>query len=211
MAKININFNPDMLSADYVISQRDLTKDCVTSELKNIEAQKDYSRLKDFAFESFPEVRNKLLKEIDHHFTFVLLTIVESWFRSDFINRVNNKPKHNLPNLTKSCRKLFDKAHKNKKKPYEIKLKDIIGLWREEFPSTLGETDVLNQYIEELNFRNWYAHGRYWDVNFEGRKYNFENVSNIVQGIRIMMGDELTGSARKGNKDIEETLIFTKI
>lgn len=217
MAKISIIYPSEFLNAEAIISQYELTNKMLDSTFQEMMNNNDYSLLEDFNFQSPSTVRDMMAKELEQQFTFVLLTILESWFRVDFIERILTKSHADTTLLTKKFKAIYSQAVKNNKslKHYQISLKDdILTNWRLYKPSRSGHTDFINLYIESLNFRNWFAHGRYWKLPERYEKIDFEEVKNIVIGIQGFVGQYFRAaqsSPGARHKDDNDTLLFSKL
>lgn len=218
MANYSDNFVDELLNPSVLISQRNLLMEIIGRVFKDIKQTGDETLLANFPFRKPAEVRDQLIEEVDRQYTFVLLTYIESRFRVDFAQRIETKNKADRRKLTTVYKEIFKELKNNYPdlQLYEVSLKDVmIKNWRDYRPARRKERDYLNLYLEELPYRNWMAHGRYWKlVGADSHKYDFEFISMIVEGIEAKIGSELMGlkadkrKKRKGNPELD---LFSKI
>jgi hypothetical protein len=118
------------------------------------------------------EYFNKMLKELEFQVSFNIISSIEAKFMMDYHERVlKRKPKNDL---TKEFRKLNNSY---KKKSIRVSLEDIINLWKKYYPVYKNH---ISQYKTALNFRNWFAHGRYWYPKL-GRQHTVDDISIIAE------------------------------
>jgi hypothetical protein len=111
------------------------------------------------------------LDELSHLAGFSMLSATESALRRDYVMRVHAKDK---TGLGRAYRSLF------KEKKYRTRLdEDIIESWKNH---TVEEKGVFSAYVGSLNYRDWIAHGRYWNPKF-GRTYTPEVVYEICNAV----------------------------
>ncbi len=95
-------------------------------------------------------------KELEYVTCLQLLIAMEAILRVDFWNRVN-KPRPN-GKLDRAFQDIFEV------KAFKVKLEaDILEKWKECQPNCINE---IGQFKQILRFRNWLAHGRYWQPSF---------------------------------------------
>ncbi len=112
----------------------------------------------------------KELKErkdtLDRSCSLELLSTIEAKFRIDYLLRCQNKKKDNLSQRFRSIhRKKANKASLGD---------DIIFIWKTELPEHKTRLDNLEK---ALDYRNWLAHGRYWQPKKHPHISQFDYVS----------------------------------
>ena len=119
-----------------------------------------------------------------------MLAYLESVFRKDFVIRIQrHKRKDELS-------KHFLDSYNPAKKLYQYSLEEIFRAW---YDKGCGLSDKIRQTFSSLpqyyNYRNWIAHGRYWefkDTNYL-RKFCFESILLMVDTVlRELKGKLLT-------------------
>lgn len=129
-----------------------------------------------FAFNREVDVADELGKHIEElaaTSSFSILSSLEASFRVDFLVRCKNK-KRDI--LSRRFREIY------KKKKDRIKLEDdILDIWKEYYCTKAAEKCVITDFIGALKYRNWLAHGRYWEPTNWGRQYDYETVSLLAE------------------------------
>tara|TARA_B110000211_G_scaffold99557_2_gene115936 strand:+ start:7930 stop:8487 length:558 start_codon:yes stop_codon:yes gene_type:complete len=88
---------------------------------------------------------------LDRACSLELLAAIEAKFRVDYLLRCQNKKKDYLS-------KRFRAIHRKKANRASLE-DDIISTWKKELPEHKTRLDHLGK---ALDYRNWLAHGRYW-------------------------------------------------
>lgn len=119
-----------------------------------------------------------MYKELENVTCLSLLAAVEAKLRTDYLFRSHNKKKDALS-------KKFRYIYKQKSNKASLE-EDILNAWTEIYPELKR---IIGDYKGALNYRNWLAHGRYWEPTL-GRKYDVNIVysisDNIVRNITII-------------------------
>lgn len=104
------------------------------------------------------------LQETDIRSCLALLTAIEAAFRIDYLNRVQDKRKDAL---SRHLRALY------KRRAERASLEeDLLAGWVRYHPHLKA---AIGEFKGALKFRNWIAHGRYWQPKL-GRKYDFPDL-----------------------------------
>lgn len=103
------------------------------------------------------EVRQKresLLRELSIECGMMLISAVEAAFRSDFVLRCRRSKKEQID---RDFKQILDGVTEL----YHVRIKeDLIDRWAKEYPSDKHSFSLLKN---RLDYRNWIAHGRYWN------------------------------------------------
>lgn len=121
--------------------------------------------------------------ELDYYFTgkigefetlisLDMLSSVEAKLKMDYLTRVYNRNKDSLSrNFQAIYREKFDR----------VSLKeDILENWQQAYPDS---KKYINEYKSALRFRNWLAHGSYWNPKLKKSKYDILTVYSICNGL----------------------------
>jgi len=104
----------------------------------------------------FEEYFEQCRKELDYVTCLQLLSAIEAILRLDFLGRVNKLRPNSK--IDQAFRDIFEV------KTFKVNLEeDILDKWKEYKPACVNEIGTLKQI---LRFRNWLAHGRYWQPRF---------------------------------------------
>lgn len=128
-----------------------------------------------FAGASIHEVDQKLalrLEESDVRSTFAILTSLEASFKIDFDFRCRRRLKDSLSVYFRDVEKT---------RGDRVRLdEDILEGWKNHSsaPATL-----IGRLRDAFKFRHWLAHGRYWTPKLGRRKYDFDYVQLMAEGI----------------------------
>jgi hypothetical protein len=128
--------------------------------------------------------KDKLLLELNIEGGFALLSTVEAMFRTDFICRCRKKKKEQIDKDFKEALKKVDKL-------YKIDIKEtILERWKQEYPS---EQHCFTLMKERMEYRNWIAHGRYWNKFHDaGRdKFSFDSLFLEISALISLVGPRL--------------------
>jgi len=112
-----------------------------------------------------------LLEEHERRSVMSILTGVEAAFRMDYYERCAQKMKDPL---SRALRAIYDLKAKK-----ASLADDIFDTWKVE-----GGADkvMIGELKGAMNYRDWLAHGRYWDPNL-GRDYDYFTVYSLAQAI----------------------------
>lgn len=110
-------------------------------------------------------IREELLRELSIDCGMMLMSAVEASFRSDFVLRCRKSKKEQIDID-------FKKVLGGVSELYRVRIKeDLIDRWSKEFPS---DKHCFSMLKNRLDYRNWVAHGRYWN------KYQNAGVSTMA-------------------------------
>jgi len=172
MKKISFNFPQKLYSFEEIEKFYNETEQSVLTRFskdKNSSFEADFNTLSE---QEINDLRETLLKELSLTASFQTLACIESVFRTDFIIRCQRRDGDDLS-------KDFYSIYNPTARAYSYRLKeDIIDVWKKHHSAL---KPLLDQINEAFSFRNWFAHGRYWNlaekVNLQ--KFDFNGVSMI--------------------------------
>ena len=131
-------------------------------------------------------VKEWVYREIDLIFCFLVIALMEARFRVDFILRTDKKDKEEVSLKMRKIREEYSKSPL-----YQIPINQIINVWINEFDDRRLRGS-LNNLIKAIdNFRNWFAHGRYWRENRALETYNFEVIYAFALQTESIIGKKL--------------------
>lgn len=132
----------------------------------------------DLMFENMSEAEvaaelESLKEELSMEGAFELLIYLEKEFRTDCHIRCTKKYKDELSKSFKDVYKAVGKLQ------FKIAFLDVIVAgWKKEFlrpdPHNQDVLDMFSQINDMFTFRNWMAHGRYWEYPYNKGKHNFD-------------------------------------
>jgi hypothetical protein len=133
-----------------------------------------------FAGKTQSEVENLLasrLTESDIRSTLAVLTSLEAAFRMDFDRRCQDRLKDGLSRYFRGVKKTRNKW---------VRLdEDILEGWRLHGAVAAGS---IGEVRGLLKLRHWLAHGQHWEPKLARRKYDFEYVHVIAEGVIARFG-----------------------
>lgn len=123
-----------------------------------------------------------LKEELSMEGAFELLAYLEKEFRTDCHIRCTKKYRDELSKAFKREYKAVGNIQ------YKIAFIDVIvAEWKKVFlkpdPHNKDVLDMFSQINDMFTFRNWMAHGRYWDYPYSKGKHNFDVVWIIVNEV----------------------------
>lgn len=142
---------------------------------------------------------DKLKEELSMEGAFELLAYLEKDFRTDCHIRCTRKYKDELS-------KAFKKVYKSVGKiQYKIGFLDVIVAgWKEVFlepdPHNQDVLDMFSQINDFFKFRNWMAHGRYWEYPYNRGKHNFDAIWIMVNEVENVFKDKFYVYERVGER-----------
>lgn len=113
--------------------------------------------------------RDDRLFTLDQTCAFVALAALEAGFRTDFHVRCAMRLKDDLS-------RHFRKIQRDKRQRISLE-DDILNGWRDH---AAVDKLLLSQLKAALNYRHWFAHGRYYTPKL-GHKYDFTTVYTLAQ------------------------------
>lgn len=132
----------------------------------------------------------ELLDELSLRSSFYLLTYIESLFRTDFILRLESNKKGYTDVLTRAYKSIF----KPTARLYSYSLTDVIFKNWKRYVNGKAKCkemqDILNTLPQYFDFRNWMAHGRYWNFKESNyaSKYNYTQIQILLGNIELYFG-----------------------
>jgi hypothetical protein len=121
-----------------------------------------------YSLQELSNEREEHLSTLDQTCAFAVLAALEASFRKDFHLRCSQRLKDDLSRRFRSLER-----KKGNKISFE---EDIIEGWKNCFPA---HKSVLSQLKGALNYRHWFAHGRYYKPNL-GQRYDFFSVYRLA-------------------------------
>ena len=190
MRRIQFNFNEHNQSLESLESYYDEVRAAI--DLKYYKANPYYTS--DFQMMTDTEVeseRDENFEELSREASMAILAFVESLFRTDFIIRCELKKSDKL-----SIR--YRHTYNPAKRIYTYSYHDVVlEGWAEYRPDV---KDLINELKEANNYRNWLAHGRYWQFKDNPAKYKIEKIRNLAHRIQTVFGSELKFVPKIGEK-----------
>lgn len=155
-----------------------------------------------FANKSEAEVAaelDRLKEELSMEGAFELLAYLEKVFRTDCHIRCTRRYKDDLSKSFKDVYKSVGKIQ------YKIGFIDVIVAgWKKFFleqdPHNQDVLDMFSQINDFFNFRNWMAHGRYWDYPYSRGKHNFDVVWIMVNEVENAFSGKFYAYERVGER-----------
>lgn len=155
-----------------------------------------------FANKSEAEVAaelDRLKEELSMEGAFELLAYLEKVFRTDCHIRCTRRYKDDLSKSFKDVYKSVGKIQ------YKIGFVDVIVAgWKKFFleqdPHNQDVLDMFSQINDFFNFRNWMAHGRYWDYPYSRGKHNFDVVWIMVNEVENAFSGKFYAYERVGER-----------
>lgn len=190
MRKIQFHFNEHNQTLEFLEDYYDDVKAAI--DLKYSKDNPCY--VSDFQMMTESEVeseRDENYRELSREASMAILAFVESLFRTDFIIRCELKK---CDKLSKQYRHTYNPS----KHVYTYSYSDVVlDGWAEYRPE---EKNLLNELKEANNYRNWLAHGRYWQFKDNPNKYKIEKIRALAHRIQGSFGTELMYVPKVGEK-----------
>jgi hypothetical protein len=118
------------------------------------------------------------LQETEYDASLALLAAIEAAFRFDFDYRRKKRLKDSR---SKEIRRLSKLPKRNS---YEISINKIFGTLKIDQAVPNHTITLLNNYFK---YRNWLAHGRYWNLNRGANKPTFLEIYQLAQAIENVL------------------------
>ena len=190
MRKIQFHFNEHNQSLESLEEYYDEVKSAI--DLKYSKTNPFY--ISEFGMLTESEVeseRDENYQELSREASMAILAFVESLFRTDFIIRCELKK-------TDKLSRLYRHTYNPSKRVYTYSYNDVVlDGWMEYRPET---KNLINELIEANNYRNWLAHGRYWQFKDNPNKYKIEKIRELAHRINDTFGAELMYVPKVGEK-----------
>jgi hypothetical protein len=116
---------------------------------------------------------------LDRMCSLEILAAIEARIKIDYIIRGQNKLRDDF---SKKIRVIYDK-----KESRAALVDDILSTWKSEYPEHKARLDNLGK---ALDYRNWLAHGRYWQPKRTPHiyKYDYLSIYALASEILLNMG-----------------------
>ena len=164
----NANISLDDIDKTFkkVISSLDIKY----SKSKNLEYRSCFMGYKD---EEVISEKAEIYKEVDKETCLTLFASVEATLRTDFINRCHLKKKDKLSLFYRS-------GYNPSQRIYTYSLTDVVLKgWKSFLPQY---EQLIDQVNDAFGYRNWLAHGRYWQLNQSLSKYDYFKLFILLKG-----------------------------
>lgn len=182
MRKIDFKFS------DYVqsIEEIDYYHRQASAALKHRYSQEyNPTFLTDFPFKTPREINDEYvnaLAELDREVSFCILALIEARFRIDFIIRCQMKKKDKLS-------KIYRSTYNPSKRIYTYSYVDtVLNGWKN-YRTDYGA--LIDRIIDATNYRNWLAHGRYWQFRDNLAKYTVASNLDLARNLLNSLGNDL--------------------
>lgn len=170
--KVNFGYSRANLSLDEINQTYDNVLSAIDikySEDKNIEYTKCFFG---YTIDEINKERESVCKEIEKEIILTLFASVEAILRADFINRCQLKRKDKLSMF-------YRKGYNASRRIYTYSLSEIVLKgWKEYLPI---HENLINQVNESYKYRNWLAHGRYWQLEKSFSKYDYYTLYALLK------------------------------
>lgn len=110
------------------------------------------------------------IAELELRSSFVILTMLEAYFRIDYRRRVNEKRKDALSSHFRSLYRI-----KQERASLES---DIFDAWMNH---TSGTRRMISDLKRLFKYRHWFAHGRYWTLRVGRHEYDYETIHQLAE------------------------------
>ena len=170
--RVNFSYSDDNLSLDEI----DKTYNKVLSSIET-----KYSEDKNFYYseefigytqEEICQERDDVIDEVEKEVSLTLFASVEASLRSDFINRCQLKKKDKLS-------KFYRSGYNPKKRIYTYGLSEVVMKgWQEYLPE---HENLIKQVNDVFQYRNWLAHGRYWQLAQPFQRYDYNTLYALLR------------------------------
>lgn len=169
--KVSFKYSNANLSLDEVHQTYLKVKSSIETKYSK---EKNAEYIKCFLGKTLTEVnaeRDALLNEIGIESSLILFASVEAILRTDFINRCQLKKKDKLAIFYRS-------GYNSKKRIYSYGLSDVVFKgWKLFLPK---DENLIKQVNDAFQYRNWLAHGRYWELNLSLSRYDYYTVYDLL-------------------------------
>ncbi|NNU93423.1 hypothetical protein ETC01_09285 [Geobacillus sp. NFOSA3] len=176
--KRRITFSGENRNLEDIVSFYNLCKSALLKYKENIKKGLEIpEEFIGFTPEKLDQYFKDKIKELENLTCLDLLAAVEAKLRIDYLTRVYNRKKDNLSRIFRCI---------YKEKAIRVSLdEDILENWKNQYHEA---KKYISDYKSALLFRNWLAHGRYWNPKL-GRHYDLSTVyticENLVDSLRI--------------------------
>lgn len=171
MKKVQIDFSGHIQTIEEIFNHYKLLKDLIKNHFDS-----EKNPLFDVIFENMTsdeilKLKEENLLELERSASFNLLALVEARFRIDFCARCDRRKRDTLSNL---FRKFYNPANRI----YSYSYKDqILANWKVAYPDIV---DLINEIGQVADYRNWLAHGRFWEFKDNLKKYTFNYIHDLT-------------------------------
>ena len=119
--------------------------------------------------------RNWILDEVEAASSMIVFASIEAALQVDYLVRCRERYRDDL-----SC--IFRALYRDRGSRVSL-MDDLLEIWRRHSQES---QKLLNDIRLAVGYRNWLAHGRYWQPKF-GRVYDFMSVYHLAQGVESML------------------------
>lgn len=166
-----IDFNPSGLNLDLLDIAHHF--ELINSAMASYYNDNGASFLARYAFSRVQQIEleyEKARREFEVTVCLTILAALEASFRLDYLVRVDRKLKDELS-------RAFIKIYRRSKT--KVGFEDLLDAWKRHAPSS---TDYVRELKGALAFRNWIAHGRYWDPKL-ARVHGYADIYRLAYNI----------------------------
>lgn len=171
MKKVRIDFSGHIQTIAQIFDYYQLLKNLIQDHFdsqKNPTYEVDFDKMTN---EEISKLKKENLLELERSASFNLLALVEARFRIDFCARCERRKRDVLSNL---FRAFYNPA--NRIYSYSYK-EQILANWKVAHPDIV---DLLNEIGQVADYRNWLAHGRFWEFKDNLKKYTFNYIHDLT-------------------------------
>lgn len=171
MKKVQIDFSGHIQTIEEIFNHYKLLKDLIKNHFDS-----EKNPLFDVIFENMTsdeilKLKEENLLELERSASFNLLALVEARFRIDFCARCDRRKRDTLSNL-------FREFYNPVNRIYSYSYKDqILANWKVAYPDIV---DLINEIGQVADYRNWLAHGRFWEFKDNLKKYTFNYIHDLT-------------------------------
>jgi hypothetical protein len=126
--------------------------------------------------EKLQKILDSQLRENKLANSMTVLAAVESWFRTDFISRVDELEKSTVGQIPKEMCEVERQLIEMRKRTDKVSYTKILDFWQQRKQEAQQKIQAIKDVVE---FRNWLAHGRAWELS-EKNSYDYSYISDIA-------------------------------
>ena len=171
MKKVQIDFSGHIQTIKEIFDHYKLLKGLINNHYDS-----EKNQLFDAIFDSMTsdevlKLKEENLLELERSASFNLLALVEARFRIDFCARCDRRKRDALSIL-------FREFYKPSNRIYSYSYKDqVLANWKVAYPDM---ADLINEIGQVADYRNWLAHGRFWEFKDNLKKYTFNYIHDLT-------------------------------
>ncbi len=131
-----------------------------------------HPRFIDYTYSEITAELAKRIQELEITSSLSLLSALEASFRIDYLLRCYNKLKDPLSRCLREIYKLREN--------HAALEEDILEAWKDHLHDNKGKR-IVSDLIGVLKYRNWLAHGRYWEpTNWGRRRFDYATLYGLA-------------------------------